>query len=137
MTTMSRKPEDVAWYSLSAEDATRRLSVVPAQGLSPAQTARLLHEYGPNEMPKEPPQSRRAVARGQLRTPMSLMLLIVGAASIAIRQIPTAIVVLALVTCNVVMGTNQEMKARASVDALAQLQVPKARVRRSGEVLEI
>ena len=137
MTTISPKSEDVAWYSLSAEDATRRLSVVPTQGLSPAQTARLLAEHGPNELPKEPPPSRRAVARGQLLNPMNIMLMIVGAASIAIGQVPTAIVVLALVTFNVVMGTNQEMKARASVDALAKLQVPKARVRRSGEVLEI
>jgi hypothetical protein len=32
MTTISRKSEDVAWYSLSAEDATRWLSVVPTQG---------------------------------------------------------------------------------------------------------
>ena len=63
--------------------------------------------------------------------------MIVGAASIAIGQIPTAIVVLALVTFNIVMGTNQEMKARASVDALAKLQVPLARVRRSGEVAEV
>ena len=37
-------------------------------------------------------------------------------------------------TFNVVMGSNQELKARASVEALAQLQVPTARVRRGGRV---
>jgi P-type Ca2+ transporter type 2C len=41
------------------------------------------------------------------------------------------------VTFNVVMGSNQELKARASVEALAQLQVPQARVRRSGQVEEV
>ena len=45
--------------------------------------------------------------------------------------------VLGLVTFNVVMGSKQELKARASVEALAQLQVPRARVRRSGGVEEI
>ncbi len=45
--------------------------------------------------------------------------------------------VLGLVMFNVVMGTAQELKARASVEALAQLQVPRARVRRSGQVEEI
>ena len=35
------------------------------------------------------------------------------------------------------MGTSQELKARASVEALAQLQVPHARVRRSGRVEEV
>ena len=49
----------------------------------------------------------------------------------------TAVVVLGLVTFNVVMGTAQELKARASVEALAKLQVPRARVRRSGQVEEI
>ena len=44
---------------------------------------------------------------------------------------------LALVTFNVVMGSTQELKARASVEALAQLQVPHARVRRDGAVEEI
>ena len=39
-------------------------------------------------------------------------------------------------TFNVVMGSRQELKARASVDALAQLQVPQARVRRGGRVEE-
>jgi len=77
------------------------------------------------------------VAWGQLVNPMNIMLLMVVGASFAIVQIATAVVVLALVTFNVVMGTNQELKARASVEALAKLQVPHARVRRSGQVTEI
>jgi Ca2+-transporting ATPase len=61
----------------------------------------------------------------------------VVAASFAIVQIATALVVLGLVTFNVVMGSVQELKARASVEALAKLQVPHARVRRSGQVEQI
>jgi P-type Ca2+ transporter type 2C len=37
----------------------------------------------------------------------------------------------------VVMGANQELKAQASVDALADLQVPQATVVRGGSVLRI
>ena len=54
--------------------------------------------------------------------------------SIVIGQGSTAAVVIALVLLNVVMGTNQELKARASVDALASLQVPQARVMRDGSL---
>src|SRR3974390_3002248 len=68
---------------------------------------------------------------------MNIMLLLVVAASFAIVQIATALVVLGLVTFNVVMGSVQELKARASVEALAQLQVPHARVRRSGQVEQV
>src|SRR3712207_9520215 len=64
--------------------------------------------------------SRGEVARGQLSNPMNIMLMIVGVASLVIGQVATAVVVLGLVTFNVVMGSNQELKARASVEALAQ-----------------
>src|SRR5580692_9897768 len=85
----------------------------------------------------EPPPSMWTVSRAQLVNPMNIMLLIVVVASFAIVQIATAVVVLGLVVFNVVMGTSQELKARASVKALAQLQVPHARVRRSGQVEQI
>ena len=65
---------------------------------------------------------------------MNIMLAIVAVASIAIGQVATGIFVALLVTFNVVMGSRQELKARASVEALAQLQVPHARVRRAGRV---
>jgi hypothetical protein len=68
---------------------------------------------------------------------MNIMLLIVCVASFAIAQVATGVVVLGLVTFDVVMGSSQELKARASVEALEQLQVPRARVRRSGQDPEV
>lgn len=48
---------------------------------------------------------------------MNLMLIAVTAVSIVIGEISTALVVVVLVALNVVLGTRQEVKARASVDA--------------------
>jgi P-type Ca2+ transporter type 2C len=137
MTTTKQPAEHAAWYALSAEEAARAMSVAPDQGLGAGEVQHRLAEYGPNELPTEPPPSLWVVARGQLANPMNIMLLIVCAASFAIVQVATGIVVLGLVTFNVVMGTAQELKARASVEALAKLQVPRARVRRSGQVEEL
>ena len=137
-TTTARQPgENVPWYSLPAQDVIAQLGVEADDGLDGGEAARRLGEYGPNELPTEPPPSMWAVARGQLLNPMNIMLLLVVAASFAIVQIATALVVLGLVTFNVVMGSVQELKARASVEALAKLQVPHARVRRSGQVEQI
>jgi Ca2+-transporting ATPase len=133
----TQQPGDAAWYALSAQDVTARLDVDTDEGLAAAEVERRLAEYGPNELPSEPPPSVWAVAWGQLVNPMNIMLLIVVAASFAIVQVATALVVLGLVLFNVVMGTNQELKARASVEALAKLQVPHARVRRSGQIAEL
>ena len=137
MTTTKHPIEGVLWYALSVEDVAERIGVDPDQGLGVDEAVRRLAEYGPNELPTEPPPSVWTVARGQLSNPMNIMLLIVCVASFAIAQVATGVVVLGLVTFNVVMGSSQELKARASVEALAQLQVPRARVRRSGQVAEV
>ena len=137
MTTVKHPAENLAWYALSAEDAAGQMGVDPDAGLDTGEAERRLAEYGTNELAAEPPPSMWVVAWAQLVNPMNIMLLIVVAASFAIVQIATAVVVLGLVTFNVVMGTAQELKARASVEALAKLEVPHARVRRSGQVEEL
>ncbi len=118
-------------------DVVAAVDVNPEEGLSESEVKTRLERFGPNEIRKEPPPSLWVVARGQLSNPMNIMLLVVAAASLGIGQIATGIVVASLVTFNVVMGTNQEMKAQASVDALAELQVPHARVRRGGVVAQV
>src|SRR5215475_7487163 len=132
-TTVEQPGDRLAWYALPARDVTAQLGVDENAGLTVAEVDRRLADYGPTE----PPPSVWAVAREQLANPMNIMLLFVVAASFAIVQIATALVVLGLVLFNVVMGTNQELKARASVEALAKLQVPHARVQRYGQVAEI
>src|SRR5437764_6612995 len=134
MSIAERKTQAAPWHHRTAQDTAAELGVAPNQGLDSDEARRRLTQYGRNELPTEPPPSMWVVARGQLANPMNIMLLIVCVASFAIAQVATGVVVLGLVTFNVVMGTAQELKARASVEALAQLQVPHARVRRSGRV---
>ena len=68
---------------------------------------------------------------------MNLMLVAVAVVSIVIGEMPTAIVVAVLVVLNIVLGTQQEVKARASVDALAKMQTPQARVIRDGTLIQL
>ena len=137
MTTSEQTITEAPWYALSADDTVARLAVEAGNGLDADEVQRRLTQYGPNEIAVEPPPTLWEVAKGQLLNPMNIMLLIVSIASFAIGQIPTGAIVMALVLFNVIMGTNQERKAMASVEALAQLQVPIARVRRSGRVEEV
>jgi Ca2+-transporting ATPase len=136
-TTAVQADGERPWHSRTAADVAAALEVDPDRGLDNDAVQQRLRKYGPNELPKEPPPSVWVVARAQLSNPMNIMLIIVAVASFAIGQIPTGLVVTALVTFNVVMGSNQELKARASVEALAQLQVPRARVRRGGRVDDV
>jgi Ca2+-transporting ATPase len=94
-----------------------------------------LTQHGPNQITSEKPPSMWAVALQQLRDPMNIMLVAVAVISLVIGEVPTALLVAALVVLNVVLGARQELKARASVDALSKMQVPQTRVLRGGEVL--
>src|SRR6266705_5267325 len=94
MTTTKPPIEDGAWYALSVEDAAGHMRVDPDQGLDAGEVERRLAEYGPNELPTEPPPSVWVVGRGQLANPMNIMLLIVCGASFAIGQVATGVVVL-------------------------------------------
>ena len=137
MTMTDRTPATTRWYAISGEEAVAQLDTDASHGLSPEGVQTRLAEYGENVVTTEPPPTLWQMAKGQLANPMNIMLLIVSIASFTIGQVSTGAVVMALVLFNVIMGTNQERKALASVDALAQLQVPTARVRRSDRVEEI
>ena len=125
---------DPKWHALAGDEVTSRMGTDPQRGLTSDQAGRRLAEHGPNELVTEPPPSRWVVAVVQLRDPMNLMLIAVAVVSLVIAQVSTAILVGLLVVLNVVLGTRQELQARASVDALARLQSPQAKVVRDGSL---
>lgn len=126
-----------SWFHLEASDVAARLGTSADTGLTGAEAAARLAIHGPNALTRERSASVWQVALSQFRDPMTLMLVVVAIVSIVIGQASTAGVVIALVLLNVVMGTNQELKARASVQALASMQVPRARVLRDGVITTI
>jgi P-type Ca2+ transporter type 2C len=131
-TTPPTKRDD--WYARSPEEVLGAFECDRESGLTAAQVQDHLTKYGPNTLKQEKPPSIWAVALQQLIDPMNIMLVAVAIVSLLIHEWATAILVLVLVIFNVVMGTQQEMRARASVEALAKMQVPTARVTRDGAI---
>jgi P-type Ca2+ transporter type 2C len=103
-------------------------------GLTAAEAAARLARFGANEITGEPPPSLWAVALAQLRDPMNIMLVAVTVVSVVIGQASTGVLVALLILLNVALGSRQELKARESIDALASMQVPQAKVVRDGSV---
>jgi P-type Ca2+ transporter type 2C len=119
-------------YLRPAADVVHDLNTDVASGLSAQEAAERLAAHGPNKITAEKPPSAVTVALTQLRDPMNIMLVAVTVVSLLIGQVSTALLVAVLVLLNVALGTRQELKARASVDALANLQVPQSRILRGG-----
>ncbi|PRY30869.1 cation-translocating P-type ATPase [Pseudosporangium ferrugineum] len=123
------------WYSRTAAEAVAALGTDARKGLSGKELTVRLQRYGPNRIADVKPPSTWAVATRQLRDPMNVMLVLVVAAGTVIGEIPTAVIVASLVLLNVLLGTRQELAARASVDALAKMQAPAARVIRESRTV--
>jgi Ca2+-transporting ATPase len=140
MTTLSEastasSPGSAAWFALDVDAVVAAVGSDLQRGLTSGDASSRLARYGPNEIAREQPPSVVQVALGQLRDPMNIMLIAVTVVSLAIQQFSTAVLVAFLVLLNVVLGSRQELKARASVDALSKLQVPQAKVLRDGELV--
>lgn len=131
------EPADTPPYAHEGHDVASALGVDPAEGLTDAEARSRLSEHGPNQLTAEKPPSVWVIALSQLRIPMNIMLIVVVVVSLAIAEVSTAVIVGLLIALNVVLATRQELKARASVDALASMQVPMAKVLRGGAVTQV
>ncbi|WP_394553205.1 cation-translocating P-type ATPase [Agromyces sp. MMS24-JH15] len=125
------------WWAMTPDDAVANARSDAADGLTSDEVARRLAESGPNALVSAPPPSVWKIALAQILELMTLMLIAVTFISLLIGQVTTAIIVAVLVLFNVVTGTRQEVKARRSVDALAKLQIPKARVVRNRQLVQV
>ncbi|MDY0910523.1 cation-transporting P-type ATPase [Microbacterium sp. CFBP9034] len=130
-------PSAATWYTQDPDAVVAALGTDRERGLTQAEAARRLAEHGPNAIAAEKAPSLWQVSLGQLADPMNVMLVIVAVISLLIGQVSVGIVVGALVVLNVFLGASQEMKAKASVDALSKMQIPQARVFRDGSLLQV
>ena len=115
-------------FAVEAAEVAAGLGSDLSTGLTTSEASSRLSRYGPNKITGEKPPSVIKIALTQLRDPMNIMLIAVTVVSFAIGQVSTGVIVALLILLNVVLGSRQELKARASVDALSNLQVPQAKV---------
>ena len=98
------KPTAALPYAIEATAVVAALDTDATSGLSAGEAAIRLGQHGPNEITSEPPPSIWAVAAGQFRNPMNIMLVAVTIVSFAIGEVSTGIIVALLILLNVVLG---------------------------------
>jgi Ca2+-transporting ATPase len=126
------------WYGLPGEDVASSMGVDPAQGLSVAEAASRLEQYGPNKFAEGEQEPRWRAFERQYHDPMQVVLLAAGIGSIVpLEQYGTGVVLLLLTVLNAVLGLQQEGKAAAAVAALQKMMIIKAKVHRGGELIQI
>ncbi|WP_199286865.1 cation-translocating P-type ATPase [Nocardioides houyundeii] len=129
------RPGDRPWHAMTPDEVLAELGVRPADGLGLDESRRRLGECGPNVLadPATPPMWRRVLSLAT--EPMTVVLIAAALVSALVsREVGTSAVILVVVVLNSVLNLVQEGRARTSLQALHELTVVQARVRRAGRV---
>lgn len=110
---------------------------VSRKGLSSADAASRLRDYGRNTLPTPPPSSAFGVVLRQFASPLIYILLAAAAVSAALGDFKDAAFILAVLVLNATIGAIQESRAQRSAEALRSLVTASAHVLRDGEEREI
>lgn len=125
-------------YSVEINRAAQQLETDIARGLTTEQAARRLAKYGANEINTARRRSIAARFLSQFKDFMVLILLGAAAVSSAVAWLNgtgeyiDSVIILAIVVCNAIIGTVQEIRADKAVAALKKLSSPHATVLRGG-----
>ncbi len=124
------------WYQRDVSDVFSKLKT-SEEGLTAAEVAARLKEYGPNKLAEEKKISKFKIMLHQFNNPLIYVLLVAAVVTAFLKEYVDTSVIMAVVFLNAIIGYIQEYRAEESVRALKNMVVPKARVRREGRDMEI
>ncbi|KAJ3413577.1 P-type ATPase [Chytridiales sp. JEL 0842] len=136
--THSLYPPPALYFDKNAEKLAAMFGCDIEKGLPSSKVPDLARHYGPNKLPEPPKASILWMLWTQLTDFMVMILIVAAVVDLIIGDPKAAVVLLAVVVLNVIIGFSQEYKANAALEALLTLSVPKATVIRDGkqEVIE-
>ncbi|EFQ26259.1 calcium-transporting P-type ATPase [Colletotrichum graminicola] len=107
--------------AMTPAEAASRLQTSLTHGLSPTGALARLNEYGPNEIPHEPPEPLWLRFIKQFQEPLIVLLLVSAGASIFLGNTDDAVSITIAVTIVVSVGFVQEYRSEKSIEALSHL----------------
>ena len=134
MESQQHKP----WHAMSCEEVEKALATTE-KGLSDAEAAKRLAEYGRNNLREKKPKSIWKMIWEQITDVMVLILIAAAVFSFVMsffeegEGLAECIVILVVIVLNATIGVIQEKKAANALEALKNMTAPTARVLREGE----
>ena len=120
-------------YSMEKDALLEALSTAEA-GLSPQEAGERLATHGGNVLKEGKKRTLLTIILSQFKNLMILVLLAAAIISALLNEVPDAIIIFVVIVLNAVMGTVQESRAEAALEALKKLSAPSANVMRGGAV---
>ncbi len=122
------------WYSKSASQVADELSVNLTEGLSEKKASELISKYGYNELKEKEKDTLLKKIINQLKDFLIIILIAAAVVSALVGEVADALVIIAIVIVNAVLGVVQEGKAEKALEALQKMSAPNAKVLRNGKI---
>lgn len=121
------------WYQKITKSALEELNVSYSKGLSTSEAEERLKTHGSNILASRKKETIFSIFLKQFRSPLIYILIFAATLVILLGQKTDALVIVAIIIFNAIIGTIQEGKARNSLERLKSLTRHKALVRRNGQ----
>jgi Ca2+-transporting ATPase len=108
-----------------------------ADGLTAADAAARLQQYGPNRLQAAPPASALRIIAAQFTSMMVLLLTGAAALSLALGDRVESLAIAIVIILNAALGFAIELRARRAMESLQRLQASRASTMRDGHLVAI
>ena len=134
---MSVNPPQVPWHSQEIDEVAAQLKTRLDAGLSTAEAQTRLAQLGPNELLENPPTPFWKLVLEQLNSFIVILLIVASIVSALLGDTIEAVVILAIVVLNAVLGVVQESRAEKALAALKKMAAPEAETVRDGHRVRV
>ncbi len=125
------------WHALAVAAVEQALRTDAARGLSEGEVSARLAQYGPNVLPEERRKTAFEMFLGQFKDFLVLILVAAALVSLVMQEMTDALVIIAILILNAILGVTQERKASRALEALKKLSVPQCEVIRGGRTEQV
>lgn len=123
------------WYNKSKKEIISELNTDENIGLNDDEAIQRIEKYGKNELEAQAKKSFWTKLIAQFADFLIIILIVAAGISAAVGEKEDAVVILAIVVINAILGIYQEGKAEKSVEALQKMSAPNAKVIRLGNLI--
>jgi len=128
---------EVPWHALDVATALEKAGADAARGLVALEVAQRRARYGANALPEPPRRSALRVFARQFKSPLIYILFVAAALAVALAHYRDAVVILAVVVVNAMIGAFQEGRAERSMAGLRRLSALRVNVLRDAQAIAV
>lgn len=134
---MESTKDHIKYYSISDSEVAKLLDADASKGLSEAQVAKRLIDFGYNKMAASKKSSPFIIFLLQFKSPIVYLLIVAAGLSFFFEEWLDGIAILIVILINAIIGFYMEFQAERSMDALKKLTTIPAKIKRDGTLREV